>query len=661
MRFRQVHLDFHTHGDIPGVGAAFDAAQFRDTLLEARVNSITLFSKCHHGWSYHDTQVGRSHPHLACNLLDLQLKACREAGILAPIYLSAGFDDLMAHEHPDWRVTDRSGVSGIGGPFHEGFKAFMRWNSGYLDYLCAQIEEVVTRWPDADGIFLDIIGAWKDFSSDSLDAMLKADLDPRNAEDVREFAYQNLLTYYRRTTAAARSIRPNMRIFHNSGHISVGSRELLGFNSHLELESLPTAGWGYDHFPLTAAYAATLGWEYLGMTGKFHNHWGEFGGFKRPAALRYECGAMLAAGAKCSIGDQLHPSGELNPDTYRIIGEAYRHVETREPWCNDTETAATIGIFSAVHPQGRPSRPDQTGDADVGASRVLLETHLPFVLLDEQADWFGLELVILPDRVTMTAALAARLRLFLSSGGKVLASGTSLLNETQNDFIIDIGMEYRGRSEFDPDFLVAESGFESVPVRSAVVIHGGAVNAEPRGATILASRMEPFFNKTWIRHCSHMHAPEARHCPFPGAIKHGSIVWYAHSIFTRYKIYGQPLYRDFVLAGIKQLLGGRLPIETSLPSTGRVSLRRKGDILILHLLHGVPVLRGESVGIAEKPLQLIEETPPLHNVLIKVRLEIKPRCVRLVPENVALHFSYENGFTEFVVPRMEGHSIIEIA
>jgi hypothetical protein len=54
------------------------------------------------------------------------------------------------------------------------------------------------------------------------------------------------------------------------------------------------------------------------MTGKFHQTWGEFGGFKRPEALRYECAAMLAFGARCSIGDQLHPSGEMNPDTYEL-------------------------------------------------------------------------------------------------------------------------------------------------------------------------------------------------------------------------------------------------------------------------------------------------------------------------------------------------------
>ena len=49
-----------------------------------------------------------------------------------------------------------------------------------------------------------------------------------------------------------------------------GRRDLATANTHLELESLPTGGWGYDHFPLSARYVQGLGMEFLGMTGKFH-------------------------------------------------------------------------------------------------------------------------------------------------------------------------------------------------------------------------------------------------------------------------------------------------------------------------------------------------------------------------------------------------------
>ena len=61
---------------------------------------------------------------------------------------------------------------------------------------------------------------------------------------------------------------------------------------------------GVTTISLYPAYARTLNMEYLGMTGKFHTTWGEFGGFKHPNALLYETALSLANGAKCSIGDQ---------------------------------------------------------------------------------------------------------------------------------------------------------------------------------------------------------------------------------------------------------------------------------------------------------------------------------------------------------------------
>jgi hypothetical protein len=51
-RYRQVHLDFHTSADCEGVGADFDPEVFAQTVKMGRVNSVTVFAKCHHGFSY---------------------------------------------------------------------------------------------------------------------------------------------------------------------------------------------------------------------------------------------------------------------------------------------------------------------------------------------------------------------------------------------------------------------------------------------------------------------------------------------------------------------------------------------------------------------------------------------------------------------------------
>ena len=68
LRKRQVHLDFHTSELVPG-GKNFSKKQFQDALKAGHVDSITVFSKCHHGWSYHPTEVNEIHPELDFDLL----------------------------------------------------------------------------------------------------------------------------------------------------------------------------------------------------------------------------------------------------------------------------------------------------------------------------------------------------------------------------------------------------------------------------------------------------------------------------------------------------------------------------------------------------------------------------------------------------------------
>ena len=84
LRFRQVHLDFHTSEQIEGVGDKFDPREFAEVLKDAGVDSITCFARCHHGMIYYDTDFPGRHPHLHRNLLREQIDACHAAGIKVP-------------------------------------------------------------------------------------------------------------------------------------------------------------------------------------------------------------------------------------------------------------------------------------------------------------------------------------------------------------------------------------------------------------------------------------------------------------------------------------------------------------------------------------------------------------------------------------------------
>ena len=145
--------------------------------------------------------------------------------------------------------------------------------------------------------------------------MQRLGLNPASSPDRQAFAAQVRDTVRRRLFEAGRARVPGAMVFFNSGHVGYEQTiNSLEHFTHFELESLPSTGqWGYSHYPISVRYVRTLGKPHLGMTGKFHTSWGDFSSFKNQAALEFECFQMLANGAACCIGDQLHPRGRLSP------------------------------------------------------------------------------------------------------------------------------------------------------------------------------------------------------------------------------------------------------------------------------------------------------------------------------------------------------------
>jgi len=671
LRFRQVHLDFHTSPHIPGIGEKFDKKKWQEALRIGHVNSITCFSKCHHGWSYHPTKVGRMHPNLKFDLLRAQIEASKEIGVNVPIYISAGVDNVMAEEHPEWREISIEGAfQGWTGPINRpGFKT-MCFNTPYLEYLCEQIREAVHMFPECDGVFLDIIHQGPCCCKWCLEYMFSHGLDPDNPEDRLRCAEAALMRYYRETTAACRSGRADMPVFHNSGHIRKGKRDILQFFSHLELESLPTGGWGYDHFPMSAKYCQHTGLDYLGMTGKFHTTWGEFGGYKHPNALRYECAAMLAHGSKCSVGDQLHPSGEMDMTTYALIGEAYKEVEQKEPWCDDVTPVSDIAVLSSEA---------ETGDrnADTGAGRVLFEEHFLFDVIDRQVDFARYKMLILPDVIRIDDEVRQRLEHYVENGGRLLLTGKSGLAVDESAFAIDVGADYCGESPFQPDYVDFVSGADmpesSVSplapsfVRSPLVMYLKSQQIKPTTGEALAQIRQPYFNRTWKHFCSHQHAPAADLTGFPAAVRKGRIIYLAHPVFSIYYAHGAVAYRQYIANAIRMLLGEDITLETNMPSTARVTLmdQKPKNRYVLHLLYANTISRGAQVNLSPEGyvrdsnrIEIIEELLPLRDVEISLNLPRKIRRVTLEPQGEEIDIQLADSKVKIKIAEFTCHQMV---
>ena len=661
---RQIHLDFHTAPEIPDVGRDFDAERFAQVLTDAGVDAVNLFAKCHHGFVYYEgSKVGTPHPNLSRDLFREQVDAVKAAGIAPVAYVTAGWEQRATHLHPEFRRLDGDGaVITVNGPERESGWREICFNTAYLDDLVAQIEEVGRMFPKIEGYWLDIVRQTPCACPRCLDDMADHGLDPYDAGDRRRQAVRVRDLYFRRATAAAKAMG-DVTVFHNMGHLPRGDRGIFDHFDHLEIESLPTGGWGYDHFPVSAAYAGTLGRPYLGMTGRFHTMWGEFGGLKSANALRYEAMQMLAFGAAVSIGDHLHPTGVIDEGVYEAIGAAYRETGKVAEFVTDTTALADIAVYSAAarHIPGEAEEGARDVAEDSGAVRVMLEGHYLFDVIDDESALDAYKLVVFPDTVRFDAELTAKVERYLAGGGKVLLSGDSGLDEDGNE-TIEIGGRREGRSPFEPDFVALADGFAPEGFDTHLVRYGRSRRLTVTTGESMGDIHDPYHNRSGRVHCGHLHFP-AR--PEPSGYAVGVVTdntaVFAHDVFTSYVETGTVNLRHQIERVIDRMLGDGRSLRTNLPSYGRATVRRQADRDVIHLLAVPLAMRGT---FWDQPIQVVEDMPRSSGIWIDYAPHREVASVTLQPQNTKLDTELDteikSGRLHVTVPPFEGRQIVVV-
>ena len=256
------------------------------------------------------------------------------------------WDEYAAGAHGDWLQISTDGRIIGRAPMDKYGWRFLCMNTPYLDYVEAQAKEIVDAYP-VDGLFYDIVMQYPDgcCCNFCIATMARLGLHPDVREDRLRHNKMVEMEAVRRLEAVVHTRRPDASVFFNSrmrldARPGYSLRSEAEYYTHFEIESLPSGVWGYLHFPMYTRHLAALGKDVMGMNGRFHASWGDFGGLSNHAALEYEVFRMLSLGAHCSIGDQLHPRGRLDRATYELIGEVYGSVAAKEEWCRGAELAA---------------------------------------------------------------------------------------------------------------------------------------------------------------------------------------------------------------------------------------------------------------------------------------------------------------------------------
>jgi hypothetical protein len=689
---RQVHLDFHTPECVKPIAEHFDADAFAKSMRAAHVESVNVFARCHHGFSYYPTKVGTTHPGLGFDLLGLQIEALHAEGIKAIAYVTIGWDDLAAAREPDWVVVDREGrldarapltaPSIAGGLSPNDDPMAPRWSlldpsTGYGDYIRDQVREICERY-QIDGFWFDICLAVPNFSPWGRAEMTAAGVDASDEAAVVAFARKRELAYLASLSRIVGERAPGAEVFFN-GTTDAAMGETVGFQTHLDLESLATSPglWGYLHYPIAARQARVYGLPFTGMTGRFHKSWADFGGLKTFDQLDYEAATIMAAGGGVFIGDQLHPSGVLDPAVYRLIGRVFERVERLEPWLVGAVSPAEVAIVSdpRLESFGGHSATAQNPEVE-GAAQMFLESGIQFDIVDPGADLARYRLLVLPDGLAVGAGLKAGLEVHAARGGTLLVSGTAGL-EPDGRFALDgVPVEYVGPAPTMPGYFRVDdalaAGSSDLATDYDYVLYDRASVVRPlRGSEPHGSLSASLFDRTWEHFFSHAQAPVGERLgdstsTEPGAplvVFSGSskVAYLAAPLFRAYRDHDYWPYRDVVLAAVRTLMPDPL-VRFDGPPWVEVSVLSQAESLgdeahparrIVHLVAYHPRRTVQSV-------PHVDHSWPTAAVRVSLRTGIAPARCYLAPGCADLPSTFADGYASVELPEIGTHTVLVI-
>ncbi len=655
---RQVHLDFHTSEHLEGIGKEFNKGEWQETLKHANVNSINIFAKGHHGYSYYPTKVGTQHPNLEFDLLKAQIEASHEIGVKCPLYFAIGWSVLDEEKFPESVIKNRDGkVSSHkrtaklkdSDPYPQTTWNLMMPEGDYLKMIVAQTEELCKNY-ELDGFWYDIIPISQiNYDEKSIAAMKAAGIDIKDQAAVEKHHVDKIKLFMKSCNEVIKKHRPEASIFYNwttnLRHPNAFKYRLYDYNTSFDLEDLPTAWHGYDVFAMRAKYFCNEHKPVTGMSGKFHTAWGEFGGFKYPNALKYEAAAMVAFGANVNFGDQLHPSGEFDRETYHNLKVAFDYTEKIEAYGPGGKHEARVGLWMAFD-----------NKREQAASLLLLSTQTNFNVVNNLDDWSAFEVIVVPSIPCINNEEAKRFDTFVKNGGKLILLGEGALNEAKNDFVCDVGATYLGKANYDVDYTVVGDKLNHNVVSTPFLNYKPAYRAElEKGTEVLANIREPFFSRTKAHYTSHKNTPNrTENAAHPAIFRKGNIVVITHELDMMYKEYGAQIHRELFKNVLDQLLTSPM-VRVNLPSSGRINFLHfpEKNRYVVHLLYGSPIQRGIT--------QVIDDLIPIYDTEVVVNIDREIKKAYLVPGNQPLNMIKKEGKVSLVVPKFECHAAVVLA
>ena len=624
-----LHYDLHAGAGDTELGTRSEPAYLEKVFRKLGVDFVQTDCKGHPGmtsWLSQTPEASVS-PGVKKDMMAQWRKASKKLGLPLHCHYSGIWDAAFGAKHPEWCVQRPDGTN-AGAPFGQNAGAqtaeTMCPRSPYVDTLIIpQFLELIDRY-GVDGFWVDgdvwavqpcycaaCMAAWK--AETGLEKAPEEVSDPQWSRWM-QFARKGFEGFVRKYCDAVHRHKKGVLVcsnwlqtFANPGEPSVPTDWISGDNSWV---------WGLDGSRCEARFLATRGkpWDIMlwnfyclhGM-GEKDSPWTA----KPPEMLQQEAAVLLASGGHVQVYEgAVVRTGQFIDWRVNRIAETGKFITARKKVCENSQTIPQVAVLhSETHLYNHYSGKNLMWNTDLapvkGAVFALLENHYSVDILDEWAlmkTTDAYPAIVVPEQFDLSEAMVAWLKEYVKKGGKLLLTGSQLIER--------FGEAFTGVKFAEPP----AAGTYMVPAADGCVPLWG----EDWGF------LKPVTAKGWGVLGKTMLVKE-RLLDFPAQtlnkVGKGCVSVIPVSVFRQFNRNRYGMVRAFVGEAMKRL-AGTLPISVKAPTCVDITLRRKGKEIIVHAVN-------RASGLPNVPnAGEIDEIPFVGPIVITLKLPAKERGAR---------------------------------
>jgi len=634
--FFGVHFDLHASEDITDAGMTLTPEMVDTFLTKVRPDFIQIDCKGHPGISSYPTKVGYHVRSFQKDPLKLWREVTEKNKIGLFMHYSGVMDAKAVKEYPDWAVVKANGE-------RNGQK--ISFFSPYLDKLMIpQLKELSSEY-HVDGAWIDG-DCWAvepDYSEEAIKAWTqKTGISevPRKKEDryypqYLEYTRSLFRGYMKKYIDAIHDFDPKFQITSNWSYSSMMPEKVENNVDFLSGDVTPQNGVFRSAFEARCMAPQGKPWDLMA--------WGfSWNGDKMPMSnksaiqLKQEAAEIIAMGGGVQFYFQQNRDLSLKPWLATTLSELGTFCRERQAFCHKAKAIPQIVLlFPTLSYQHNAksafSSPPEKLQATLYA---LLDNQFPVEIMMEHnlsGKTNQYPLIVIPECDYIGPSMLNELRTYLQNGGNLLIIGS----ETAGIFANELGIQSSITKEETTTFISADNRIGSIlsPILSVELASDSKV-------------ISNFYDVSDYLYKSKTIASSVRQV---GKGKIAAIYFNAGTSYSKYKT---PVIRDFIAETMAQLSLEKM-VEVTGSHLVHVALNKLNGKTYINLIN----VAGESTNQSAIGY---DQVPALTDLTVSIKTPAKPARIVLQPENKNLEFSFINGKSTVIIPKLEIHSILEV-